>query len=115
MRIYLVLLGIGLAAAAAPPQDASAKPPRLADPVELMKVPKGVLPGLTFARPFIRVSPGGDKCIYIRRTGTDSKAMLHIRTFGPPVAEHAALTAVAPQPRGGGSAIVGPQSRIGTI
>lgn len=93
-----MLLVIGLAAAAAPGQDAPAKPPRLADPVELMKLPQDDLPCITFARPFIRVSPSGDKCIYIRMTGGDYRAMLHIRTFGPPVAEHAVPAAVAASP-----------------
>jgi len=98
VRKYLVLLGIGLAVAAAPPQDALAKPPGLADPVELMKLPKDALPVLSSARPFIRVSPSGDKCIYIRMTGADYKAMLHIRTFGLPVADHAVPAAVPASP-----------------
>jgi len=98
MRKYLVLSGIVLAAIAAQPRNASAKPPRLGDPVELMKMARDDLPCITFAQPFIRVSPNGDKCIYIRRTGGDYTAMLHIRTFGPPVAEHAVPAAVAASP-----------------
>jgi len=59
-----------------------------------MKLAKEDLPAISFAHPFVRVSPTHKRCIYIRRTGEDHKAMLMIRTFGPPAKEFGAPIAV---------------------
>jgi len=72
--------------------------PVLGDPTELMKLAKEDLGAITFGRPFVRVSPTGQRCIYIRRTGKDYKAMLMIRTFGPPSKEFGAVTAIPVSP-----------------
>ena len=47
---------------------------------ELLKLPKDHLPPITFARPMVRVSPAGDRLIYIRMLG--DKAKLHLRRVG---------------------------------
>jgi len=97
MRIQMLLLWTGFLAttcgAAAPKSLA------LGDRVELMKLPKDKVPVITWAFAFVRVSPKADRCVYIRRTGAPYKTMLQIRTFGPPVAEQAALAATPATPR----------------
>ena len=92
------LLTICLAAALAHAGEPKPQPPRLAAPVELMKLPKDQVPAITFADPFLRVSPKGDRCIYLKRDGSDYKFVLNLREFGPPAAEHPAPTAVPAVP-----------------
>lgn len=95
MRSALVALLVGLPAAGLWAADAEKpSPPRFGEPVELMKLPKDQVPLITFAGPFVRVSPTGERCIYLRRAGNPIQAMLHIRQFGPPPKEFAVPTAV---------------------
>ena len=98
MRIGIAISLIGLLAASAG-AAAGPKPPALGERVELLKLPKDKVPGVTWAFPLVRISPKGDRCVYIRRTGAPYKTMLQIRTFGPPVAEHAVLAATPSSPR----------------
>jgi hypothetical protein len=80
MRACLALV---LLAAPATAAEKGAAPPTLGEPVELMKLGKEDLPAITFAQPFVQVSPTGERCVYIRMTRRGGKAMLMIRTFGP--------------------------------
>ncbi len=89
---------LGLLASVAQPAQGQGGPPTLGEPAELMKLPKDDVSPVSFAQPFLRVSPSCDRCIYVRRTGPDGKAMLMIRKFGPPAKEFAALTAVPAAP-----------------
>ena len=92
-----VIVALLANAAAAQPAGAGATP-TLGDPTELMKLAEQDLPAISFAHPFVRVSPTYKRCIYIRRTGGDYKAMLMIHTFGSPSKEFGAPTAVRISP-----------------
>jgi hypothetical protein len=98
MRSALIAMLVGLPAAGLWAADGEKpSPPRLGEPVELMKLPKDQVPPMTFAGPFVRVSPTGDRCIYLRRAGSAQRTMLYIRQLGtpkefaPPTAVHAPL------------------------
>ena len=98
MRLLLAVLWL----ATASPSGAASQPvspPSLAAPTELLKLPKDDAPVITWAWPFVRVSPKGDRCVYIRKAGQIYPAMmLYIRTFGPPATEQAPPTAVPTLP-----------------
>ena len=85
----LIFLAPSLSLAAKPP-----RPPRLGERRELMKLPSNRIPLLSLANRFVRISPAGDRCLYLRRVGQSGETMLYLREFGSPVKEHAALTAV---------------------
>jgi len=74
---FVILLSAALAAAPAAAKEPSSPSVQLARTVELMKLPKDRVPAITFARPFVRVSPKGDRAIYIRRDGRS--AVMYLR------------------------------------
>lgn len=81
MRYALAVLVLIAAPAALPAATPKAGPAvELADFNELLKLPRDQLPAITFARPIIRLSPAGDRFLYIRMYG--NKAKLHLRRVG---------------------------------
>ncbi|MCK4624557.1 MAG: hypothetical protein KAV00_04545 [Phycisphaerae bacterium] len=77
VSIVLGLLSLSFVSA----EEASAPHVTLDDFTELLKLPKGQVPAITFAKPFIRISPKGDRYIYIRMYR--DKAIPHIGQFKP--------------------------------
>jgi len=79
VSIVLSLLSFSIVAA----EEAPAPQVKLDNSTELLKLKlsKGQVPPITFARPFIRISPKGDRYIYIRMYR--DKAIPHIGHFKP--------------------------------
>jgi len=77
VSIVLGLLSLSFVSA----EEAPVPHVKLDDFTELLKLHKDQIPPITFAKPFIRISPKGDRYIYVRMY--HDKAIPHIGQFKP--------------------------------
>ena len=76
---------------AASPPAAEARPAvTVGEPVELLKLPKTELPPVGLTRAVVRLSPDGERMLYIRAHGP-GKAKLHVRQVGQPRSDQSAV------------------------